>query len=229
ALLKITLRVNEAHADQRQAEVTGLLAMIPGENAEAAGIDRKRDVQPEFGRKIGDRIPGQIRMLFTKPRPSRRQGFVKSHHDAVVMAEERGIGSGRLQLGGRDLLQEFDRIVMGQLPQSFIQVLKKPARVRLPTPPQVIGQLSQTPDASRRRTISSLCAHFQIDSPPRITGAAQRFIEVGENVKAIRQNGSLRTYASCTLPNHPEPVNQSICHMKYEIWHMAYGIRHMPY
>src|SRR5262245_5184948 len=99
-------------------------------------------------------------MLLDKPWLSGRQAFVESHHDAVVMAQERGVRRRRLQFGGGDLQQELNRIVMSQLPKSLIQILKKPARVRLPAPPHVIGQFSQTPDASGRRAINRLSVHL---------------------------------------------------------------------
>src|SRR5262249_56556528 len=99
ALMKIALRVNEAHAYQRQSEIASLLAMVSRKNSQAAGIDRQRDMQSEFSRKIGDRVPGHLGMLFAKPCPPRRQAFVKVHHYAVVMAKESRVGSRRLQLG----------------------------------------------------------------------------------------------------------------------------------
>src|SRR5262245_65320718 len=71
ALIKIALRVNEAHADQRQSEVAGLLAMVARENSQASGVNRQRYVQPKFGRKIGDRVSSHVGMFFTEPRPPR--------------------------------------------------------------------------------------------------------------------------------------------------------------
>src|SRR5215470_16943501 len=146
-------------------------------------------MQPEFGRKIGDRVSAQIRILFAEPGSSRRQAFVEGHHDAVVMAQERGVGSRRLQLGRGDLLQEFDRVVMGQLPKGLIQILKKPARVGLPAPPQVISQFGQTPYASGRRAIDRLNAHFFQMSP-------------GSGLQAIAKRYVYEGYAPEPTPNH---------------------------
>src|SRR5262249_33435954 len=45
ALAEIALRIKEADADEGQSQVAGLLAVVAGENAEAAGIDGERLVE----------------------------------------------------------------------------------------------------------------------------------------------------------------------------------------
>ena len=50
ALVEVALRIHEADADERHAEVTRLLAVVAGEHAEAAGVDRQRLVQGELRR-----------------------------------------------------------------------------------------------------------------------------------------------------------------------------------
>ena len=60
ALVEVALRIHEADADERHAEVARLLAVIAGEHAEAAGVDRQRLVQRELRREVGDR-PGAVR------------------------------------------------------------------------------------------------------------------------------------------------------------------------
>ena len=54
ALVEVALRIHEADADERHAEVAGFLAVIAGQHAEAAGVDRQRLVQRELRREIGD-------------------------------------------------------------------------------------------------------------------------------------------------------------------------------
>src|SRR5262245_40136255 len=200
ALIKIALRVNEAHADQRQSEIGSLFAMISREDSKAAGIDRQRDMQPEFRRKIGDRVPGHIGMLFAEPGALRRQGFVKGHHYAVVMAQERGVRSRRLQLCLGDLLQEFYGIVMCQFPEGLIQMLKKPASVGLPTPPQVISQFGQTPYTGGRHSINRLSAHFPDSSREQDYKYSQKDTLMWDNRRNRPQNitGPLTSSQHCT-------------------------------
>jgi hypothetical protein len=55
-LVEVALRVHETDADERHAEVAGLLAVIAREHAQAAGVDRQRLMQRELGREVGDRL-----------------------------------------------------------------------------------------------------------------------------------------------------------------------------
>ena len=54
ALAEVALVVEQADADERDAQVAGALDVVAGEHAEAAGVDRQRLVQAELGREIGD-------------------------------------------------------------------------------------------------------------------------------------------------------------------------------
>ena len=54
ALAEVALRIHEADADERHAEVGGFLAVIAGQHAEAAGVDRQRLVQRELGGEVRD-------------------------------------------------------------------------------------------------------------------------------------------------------------------------------
>ncbi len=54
ALAEVALRIEKADADERQAQVAGLFAVVTGEDAEAAGIDGQRLVEAEFSGEVGD-------------------------------------------------------------------------------------------------------------------------------------------------------------------------------
>ena len=60
-LVEVALRVHEPDADERHAEVAGLLAVIAGQHAETARVNRQRLVQRELGREVRDRLPRQMR------------------------------------------------------------------------------------------------------------------------------------------------------------------------
>ena len=67
-LMEISLGVHEPDADQRHAEVARFLAVIAGEHAEAARINRQRLVNRELGREIRDRRVLQIGKAPRHPR-----------------------------------------------------------------------------------------------------------------------------------------------------------------
>ena len=60
--MEIALRIHEADADERHAEVAGLFAVIAGEHAQPAGINRQRLMQRELRGKIGDGLVQQFGM-----------------------------------------------------------------------------------------------------------------------------------------------------------------------
>ena len=134
---------------------------VYAENAQAAGINRQRRVQAELRRKIGYALIGQIRVGFGKPGVFGGHGLAECQHDAVILPQERRIGSRRFEFGLGNLLQEFDRIVVGQFPERFIQVEKKLVCVRVPIPPKVIGKLSQSPDPGRKGAVG-YSTHFYL-------------------------------------------------------------------
>ena len=54
-LAEVARAVEQAHADERHAEVARRLAVVAGEDAEAARVDAERLVDPELHREVGDR------------------------------------------------------------------------------------------------------------------------------------------------------------------------------
>ena len=61
ALAEVALGVQQADADQRQAEVGGRLEVVAGEHAEAAGVLRQGLGDAELGREVGDQVERRCR------------------------------------------------------------------------------------------------------------------------------------------------------------------------
>ena len=53
-LAEVALLIQQAHADERDAQIAGRFEMVAGENAQAAGVDRQALGQAELHREIGD-------------------------------------------------------------------------------------------------------------------------------------------------------------------------------
>jgi hypothetical protein len=62
-LAEIALAVEQADGDEGQAQVGGALAVVAGEDAEAAGIDRQAFMEAELGAEIGDQVIALQRRL----------------------------------------------------------------------------------------------------------------------------------------------------------------------
>ena len=94
-LAEVALAVEQADADQRQAEVAGALQVVAGEDAEAAGVDRQAFVEAELGGEVGDRnvaaVVGVLGELFVEPGFA---GFidVEAVEDAVQVGDVGVVG-----------------------------------------------------------------------------------------------------------------------------------------
>ena len=55
-LLEVALPIEQADADEGQVQVGGGLAVVAGEDAEAAGVDRQAFVEAELGAEVGDQV-----------------------------------------------------------------------------------------------------------------------------------------------------------------------------
>ena len=86
-LRKVALAVQQAHRHQRQPHIARRLAVVPGEDAQPARIDRQALVKAEFGAEIRD----QIVVLQSLCAVARRRRFVirvVGRQDAVEIRKE---------------------------------------------------------------------------------------------------------------------------------------------
>ena len=158
-LVEVALRIHEADADERHAEVARFLAVIAGQDAETAGVDRQRLMQRELGREVRDRLPGQLRQPARPPGVVGRACIVERGDGPVVQAHEVGVAGGGLELLVRHGPEHAHRVVGGRSPQRVVEPAEHLARVRVPAPPEIGGELVQAVEAigqrSQRRRICS--------------------------------------------------------------------------
>jgi hypothetical protein len=150
-LVKVTLRIHEPDTDERYAEVRRLLAVIAGEHAETAGVDRQRLVQCELGREVGDRLAGGLRKPGRPPRVVRCPRGIESGHRLVIETHEFRVGRSSLEPSGRDHRQHPHRIVRCPPPERVIESPEHHARFAVPAPPQIGGQLVEPGDTHGQR------------------------------------------------------------------------------
>ena len=149
ALAEVALRIHEADADERQAEVGGFLAVIAGQHAEAARVDRQRLVQRELRGEIRDAAAAEHRRALAPPRMRHRPRLVEAEDGLVVGLQKFGIGGGVGETLRRDLLQHPHRVVGGRPPQRVIEPAKHLPRAIVPAPPQIERELMKTMQAMR--------------------------------------------------------------------------------
>ena len=148
-LPEIAVAVQQAHGYQRDVLVTGRFKVITGQNSQSAGVDGKTFVQAVFRGKMRNG-PGGVdqRTLLArggKGQFARRNGHVgvEIGHDLFI-AVQVGLACG--QCGQCITVRLFDHahgVVSAFVPRFGIEIPEQGYGLRMPAPPQVIGQFAQ--------------------------------------------------------------------------------------
>ena len=152
-LAEVAAAVVEADGDERQAEVGRRLAVVAGEDAEAAGVDAEALVQAVFGRKIGDRAAPMVGEAAVEP-----PGLGPSHvaverrHDGLVPDLEGVRHLQRFPVGRLDLHQHFHRVAVAR-PEGGGDRREEDPRLGSPAPPEVVGDLAQPRELLRQEEV----------------------------------------------------------------------------
>jgi hypothetical protein len=149
--VEVALRVHEPHADQRDAEVARLLAVVAGQHAEAARVDGQRLVQGELRREVGDDLAAEVRAL---PFPPRGAGFarrVEGGDRVVVHRHEDGVVRGALQHVRPEQPEHPGRVVRRGAPHPEIEAAEQLTGAGLPAPPDIGGEFADAVDAGWER------------------------------------------------------------------------------
>ena len=142
-LFEISVTIEQADGDKVEIEIAGGFAVIARENAEAAGIIRNRFVKAELSGKIGDRFLDLARgagfPVGVFPREITAKGIV----NVFQFAQETFVVRDFDETGLARKLKHPDGVVIGPIPKLGIEMPEKPARGRLPGPPQIEDHLAQ--------------------------------------------------------------------------------------
>ena len=147
ALVEVALHVHEPDADQRDADVAGGLAVVAGQDAETAGVDRHRAVQPEFGAEVRDRPRVELGVVPGEPGVLARSLVRHPHHHLVVAAQEIRLAGARRDPLGIHPAEQLQRIVTGHAPEYGIDAAEETARLAIPAPPEVLRDGREAFDA----------------------------------------------------------------------------------
>ncbi len=139
-LQKISLPVKQADPDQRNIQVGCALDVVAGQHAQAAGVNRQRFVQSEFGGKISDRPRPQHARIGRAPGAVRVQILLLAAVDIVDAAVQHQFRRAPLDLSQRHLAEQGDGILIELPPAGRIQIAKQADAVVVPAPPDVARQ-----------------------------------------------------------------------------------------
>jgi hypothetical protein len=121
--------------------------VIARKHAEAARIDRQRLVQRKLGGEVGDRFSVHLGDLRLAPGLLRRPGVVEAGDRAVVVRQPFGVVHRVGEPVRRHQLQHPYGVVRGLAPQRVIERPEDAPGVRIPAPPEIVGELFQPVDA----------------------------------------------------------------------------------
>ena len=141
-LLEVARLVEQAHADQRDAEVRGGLEVVTGEDAEAAGVLREHRGDAELRREVADRAGRVVAGLALVPAVGGEVGVEVGLGGAQPLDEPVVLG----QLGpavAADGAEEAHRVVADGVPRLRVDRGEDVLRRGVPGPPQVARQVRQ--------------------------------------------------------------------------------------
>ena len=158
-LVEITALVQQADADEGQAEVAGGLEMIAGEDAEAAGIVGDALRQSEFRGEVGDaQFPG----LGVRHREPAGGGevLVQIRGRAVHLGQEGLVRGEFVEAFLIDAAQKQPRVMSALLPQVGIEHAEEFDGGVMPGPSQVQRELVQALEARRQAGADVIGVNF---------------------------------------------------------------------
>ena len=142
--------VEQADAHDRDAEVRSGLEVVAGEDAEATGVLRQDSGDAELWAEVGDRLrdPTLVGLLLRVLLEPARGGHVHLEGGArgVDPLDERLIAGKGGELGRAHPGQELHGVFVDLTPASGIDGFKQVSGARVPTPPEVEGEVAQSLD-----------------------------------------------------------------------------------
>src|SRR5262249_23235241 len=114
--------------------------VVTRQDTQSAGVNRKRLVQTELGRKICDRAWTQNSRMGGSPGSVCLQVFLLAPVGIVDAAVQNQLAGPSFQLLQRNLVQQCNRIVIELPPAHRIQIAEQSAGFLVPAPPQIARQ-----------------------------------------------------------------------------------------
>ena len=133
---EVAVAVQQADRDHVDVHVAGLLEVVAGQDAQAAGVDHERGVQAVLHAEVAHGRLGPLLLLG-------HVGVEFRHH--LVEAGEEFLVLGEFLVSFQaDLVQDDHRVVAGFVPQFIIDGAEKRLCIVVPAPPEVLAQGLQT-------------------------------------------------------------------------------------
>ena len=132
-LIEVALTIQHAHGHERNRKVAGGLAVIPRQNAQAAGIDGQALVQAEFGAEIGNQVLAGVQVRSDDAPCMFLMVGVVGRQGAVEVLDEDPVFRRLVEAVLGDAPQKDFGVVAALLPQFFIKTDEQAAYPPVPT------------------------------------------------------------------------------------------------
>ena len=134
-LNKVALGVEQPDGDKIKPLIAGCLAVIAGEDTQAAGVNRKALMETKFGAEVRDqRLIGPLR---------RRQVSIEGLDHLPVALQIDAIGGCAVEVFLIDASQHQTRVAADLLPELGFQVFEQRPGWAVPAEEQITGELRQ--------------------------------------------------------------------------------------
>ena len=143
-LPEVALAIEQADPDDRYAEVAGRLEMVPGQDAQTAGVLRQHLGDAELRGEVADALGrgGVLRRVGLVPQVAGEVvGQVRLNHPQAL--EELLVHREHLQPLDRHVGEQPERVPAGAVPELRIDRAEELLGVRVPAPAQVAGQVAE--------------------------------------------------------------------------------------
>ena len=141
-LLEVAVAVEQADADDRDAEVAGGLEVVAGEDAEAAGVLRQHGGDAELRGEVGDRLRGVLRAAGLVPAVL-GQVAVQVGLGRAQPLPEALVSRELVEPAAADLADQPHRVMAAGLPEPGIDLLEDVLGLGVPRPAQVAGEVTE--------------------------------------------------------------------------------------
>ena len=142
-LLKIALTVEQADADETQAEVARAFGVIARQHAQTAGGNGQRLVKCKLGREIRHRIRAESGSMEMAPRLGVAQVGVEIAEHPSDARGKGGVHEADLEFVTREFVQDGDGVMIEILPAPRGEFAEEVLGFLIPAPPEVAGQAQQ--------------------------------------------------------------------------------------
>src|ERR1019366_6862694 len=140
ALGEVALAIEQAHADQGNAEVGRAFDMVTGQHAEAARVDGQRFMQAEFSGEIPNRARTQDPGMDGAPGNVGFQILALTTPRVINAAVQHELTRAPFDLRQRHFAKQRDRVVVELAEASRVKFAEQAGGIGIPAPGKVAGQ-----------------------------------------------------------------------------------------